>query len=144
MNEWFVRHALNNHRSGASRVNVIAEIGTDRIVGFVTLSAAQIERAFLPKSRQRNQPDPVPVTLLGQLAVDRGWQGQGHADSLVQFALWTALKAAESVGSFAVITHPIDDALRTFYARWNFSDLPFDPRRAMILRMADIEQTLRS
>jgi predicted N-acetyltransferase YhbS len=144
MNAWFARHAWNNQKSGASRVSVITEPESSRIVGYVTLGAAQIERAFLLKSHQRNQPDPVPVTVLGKLAVDVGWQGQGHADSLVQFAMRTALKAAESVGSMGVVTHPLDDALRAFYARWNFSDLPFDPKRAMIVRMADIERTFRS
>lgn len=144
MNAWFARHAWNNHNNGASRVSVVTTTSTGRVVGYVTLSSAQIERAFLPKSHQRNQPDPVPVTLLGQLAVDRVWQGQGLADLLVQFALRAALKAAESVGSLGVITHPIDDAARTFYERWDFIDLPFDPRRAMIIRMADVERTFRS
>ncbi len=144
MNAWFARYAWSNHGSGASRVNVITDAGAGRVVGYVTLSAAQIERAFLPKAHQRKQPDPVPVTLLGQLAVDRAWQGQGCADSLVRFAVRTALKAAESIGSFGVITHSVDDALRAFYARWNFSDLPFDPNRAMIVRMADVERTFRS
>jgi predicted N-acetyltransferase YhbS len=144
MNAWFARHAWNNHHSGACRVNVITAVSTGRIVGYVTLNSAHIERAFLPKSHQRNQPDPIPVTLLGQLAVDLGWQRQGLADSLVQFALRTALKAAENVGSLGVITHPIDDAIRAFYGRWNFVDLPFEPRRAMIVRMADIERSLRS
>ena len=144
MNGWFARHAWNNQKSGACRVTVIAALSTGRIAGYVTLSSAQIERAFLPKSHQRNQPDPVPVTLLGQLAVDRAWQGQGLADSLVQFALRAALKAAESVGSLGVITHPIDDAIRPLYERWDFIDLPFDPRRAMIVRMADVERTFRS
>ena len=122
----------------------MTDVQTAKVVGFVSLSASQIERAFLSKSHQRNQPDPIPVTLLGQLAVDRAWQGRGYADSLVQFAMRAALKAAENVGSFGVVTHPIDDALRAYYARWNFSDLPFDPKRAMIVRMADIERTLLS
>ncbi len=143
LNEWFHRYAWNNHATGASRVSVIEHVETGRIVGYVTLSAAHIERAFLPKSRQRNQPDPVPVTLLGQLAVDRQQQGQGHAFSLLQFALRAALKASESVASTAVITHPLDESLRGFYARWGFSDLPFDPRRAMSSRMVDIQRRLQ-
>ena len=142
LNAWLIRHAWSNHASGASRVNVIAEVSQARIVGFVALSAAQIDRAFLAKPHQRNQPDPVPVTLLGQLAVDLAWQGQGHASSLLQFALRTALLASESVGSAAVVTHPLDESLRQFYARWGFGDLPFDPRRAMILRMVDIRRRL--
>ncbi|HLW90880.1 MAG TPA: GNAT family N-acetyltransferase [Roseiarcus sp.] len=141
LNAWFRRHAWANHASGVSRVNVITERATGRIVGFVTLSASEIERAYLPKSQQWNQPGRLPATLLGQLAVDRAWQGQGHAASLLQFALRTALQAAEAIGSIGVITHPLDDDLRRFYARWGFQELPFDPRRATIVRAVDLRRS---
>ena len=141
LNAWFRRHAWGNHASGASRVNVICDVGSGAIVGYVTLSAAQIERAFLPKSQQRNQPDPLPVTLLGQLAIHKDHRGQGHAASLLLFALKTAVRASESVGSIGVITHPIDDSVRAFYAKWGFQDLPFDPRHAMIARIVDLKKS---
>jgi len=92
-------------------------------------------------SSQRNRPDPVPVTLLCQLAVDKAYQGQGHAVSLLVFALKTALRASEIIGSMGAITHPIDDGVRGFYARWGFQDLPFDPRRAMMVRMVDLQKS---
>ena len=141
LNQWFQRHAWTNHAAGISRTNVICDTVTGEIVGFVTLSSAQIERAFLPKSQQRNKPDPVPVTLLGQLATHRDYQGKGHARSLLLFALRAALRASREVASFDVITHPIDDQVRAFYARWGFQNLPFDPRRAMIVRMVDLERS---
>lgn len=141
MNQWFRRHAWANHTSGMSRVNVMCDVATGRFVGYVTLSAAQIERAALPKPQQRNRPDPVPATLLGQLAVDGEFRGAGHARSLLLFALRTALRASRDIGSFGVITHPLDDAVRGFYSRWGFQDLPFDLRRAMIVRMVDLEKS---
>ena len=144
LNAWFRRHAWRNHVTGVSRVNVIAAAGSGRIVGYVTLSAAQIDRAFLPKPQQRHRPDPVPVTLLGQLAVDKDYQGQGHAASLLLFALTTALHAAQTVGSLGVITHPLDDDVRRFYARWGFQELPFDPHRAMLVRMVDLQRSFAS
>jgi GNAT superfamily N-acetyltransferase len=144
LNLWFRRHAWANQASGASRVTVVTDATSGRIVGYVTLSAAQIERAFLPKPKQRNRPDPLPVTLLGQLAVDKDYQGQGHAVSLLLFALKTALNAAESIGSMGVVTHPLDDNVRGFYARWGFQDLPFDPRRAMLVRMIDLQRVFGS
>lgn len=119
----------------------MCDAATGEIVGYVTLSTAQIERAFLPKPRQRNMPDPVPVTLLGQLAVDKHHQGQGHARSLLLFALRAALRASWEIGSFGVITHPLDDRARMFYRRWGFQDLPCDPRGAMIVRMIDLERS---
>lgn len=140
MNGWFRRHAWVNHQSGVSRVNVICDVASGTIAGYVTLSAAQVERAFLPKAQQRNRPDPLPATLLGQLAIHQDHQGQGHAASLLLLALKTSLRAAEIVGSIGVITHPLDDGVRAFYAKWGFQDLPFDPRRAMLVRMVDLRK----
>jgi GNAT superfamily N-acetyltransferase len=124
-----------------SRTNVICDAATSDIIGFVSLSAAQIERSFLLKTQQRNKPDPVPATLLGQLAVRTEHQGKGHARALLMFALRTALRASQEIGSFGVITHPIDDHVRAFYGRWGFRDLPFDPYRAMIVRMVDLKRS---
>jgi GNAT superfamily N-acetyltransferase len=138
LNTWFRRHAWSNHVAGTSRVNLICDAETNAIVGYVSLSAAQIERAFLRNALQRNRPDPLPVTLLGQLAIHKDHHGQGHAASLLLFALRTSVRASQSVGSIGVITHPIDDRVRAFYAKWGFQDLPFDPHRAMIVRMIDV------
>lgn len=138
LNGWFRRHAWFNHTNGFSRVSMITERETARIVGYVALSAAQIERAHLPKPQQRNRPDPVPVVLLGQLAVDRNFQGKGHAVGLLHYALSAALHVSESIGCMGVITHPLDESMRAFYARWGFQTLPYDPRRAMIVRIADL------
>jgi GNAT superfamily N-acetyltransferase len=140
LNQWFRRHAWFNQVNDISRVNVIADSASGRIVGYVTLSAAQIERGFFPKTMQRNRPEQVPALLLGQLAVDKDYQGQGHGADLLRFALEAAIRVSDSVGGVGVITHPLDETLRGFYARWGFQDLPFDPRRAMIVRMVDLKR----
>ncbi len=144
MNLWFRRHAWTNHAAGISRANVICDGISGPISGYVTLSAAQIERASLPKGRQRNKPDPLPATLLGQLAVDRGHQGKRIARALLRFALRTALRASRDIASWGVIVHPLDEPLRAFYAQYGFQDLPFDPRHAMVVRMIDLESAMRS
>lgn len=140
LNSWFRRNAWRNHVGGVSRVTVLTDRETGAIVGYVSLSSASIQRAFMPKKDQRNRPDPVPATLLGQLAVDHRYQGQGHSRSLLQYALKTALLLSKSIGSVGVITHPLDDDIRAFYERWGFVDLPGDSKRAMIVRMVDLEK----
>lgn len=142
LNHWFRRHAWANHAAGISRVNVVCDDASGAIIGYVTLSAAQIERSSLPKPRQRNKPDPLPATLLGQLAVDREHQGRGIARSLLQFALKASLRASREVASWGIILHPLDESLRAFHARLGFQDLPFDPRRAMVVRMIDLESAM--
>lgn len=141
LNQWFQRFAWPNHQTGVSRTNVILDRETGRIAGFLSLSVAQIERGYFAKRDQQNQPDPAPVTLLGQLAVDKDYQGQGHARSLLYFALKTALRASRHIGSFGVLTHPLDDGVRDFYRRWGFQELPGDPKRSMIVRMRDLERS---
>jgi predicted N-acetyltransferase YhbS len=141
INQWFRRHAWRNQQSGASRTSVVCDRENCAVAGCVALCAAQIERAFLPKSAQRNQPDPLPAILLGQLAVDRRYQGRGTARSLLWFALMTSVRFSKDVGCFGVLTHPLDDGVRGFYRRFGFEDLPFDPGRAMIARIADLERS---
>lgn len=142
LNAWFRRHAWQNHAAGISRVSIICNSASGSIIGYVTLSAAQIEREFLPKAHQRNKPDPVPATLLGQLAVDKSAQGRGHARDLLRYALAASLRASREVGSFGVLTHPLDDQVRPFYRRWGFVDLPFDPGGSMIVRMIDLDRSV--
>ncbi len=138
MNNWLVRHAWNNQKNDATRTNVICNTNNDDLVGYVTLSATHIARSVLAKSQQRNKPDPVPAMLLGQLAVDIKYQGQGYAASLLHFAMKTTLNFSDHVGCYGLITHPLDDEIRKFYQKHGFKDIPYDPRQAMIVRMIDL------
>lgn len=138
LNQWFRSHAWRNQQSGVSRTTVVCDASDGRIVGYVSLSTAQIERAWLPKAQQRNRPDPMPAILLGQLAVDLQWQGRGVARSLMFHALATAVRLSKEVGCFCVLTHPLDDDVRALYASFGFEDLPFDPARAMAVRISDL------
>lgn len=140
LNQWFRRHAWRNQQGGASRTSVVCDQATGAIAGYVALGTAQIERAFLPKAAQRNQPDPLPAILLRQLAVDRRTQNRGCARSLMWFALTTAVRFSRDIGCFGVLTHPLDDEVRAFYRRFGFEDLPGDPGRAMIVRMVDLQR----
>ena len=140
LNLWFRRHAWRNQEAGVSRTNVLCDTASGAVVGYVSLSAAQIERAHLPKPAQRNRPDPLPALLLGQLAVDRQHQGRGYARSLLLFGLETAVRFSKEIGCFGVLTHPLDDGVRAFYTRFGFETLPFDPGRSMVVRIVDLER----
>jgi predicted N-acetyltransferase YhbS len=139
LNQWFRRHAWHNQQAGVSRISVVRDSSTGAIAGYVSLSAAQIECAWLPKPQQRNRPDSIPAVLLGRLAVDRRHQGRGHARSLMFFALTTAVRFSREIGCFCVLTHPLDDGVRAFYRSFGFEDLPFDPTGSMAVRIVDLE-----
>jgi len=140
LNRWFQRHAWRNQATDVSRTNVVCDSDTGQIVGYVTLANSSLQRGFLAKSHQRNMPDPLPVALLGQLAVDVSYQRRGIASSLLFFAYRTVLEASKHVGCTAIITHPLDDSVRAFYAQHGFVDTAFDPDGSMIVRLSEIKE----
>ena len=108
----------------------------------MTLSGAQIERGFPAQAAAASQArSRCRLRCSASLPSTRIIRAESHARSLLLFALRTALRASREIGSFGVITHPVDDRARAFYAHWGFQDLPFDPRRAMIVRMIDLERS---
>jgi predicted N-acetyltransferase YhbS len=139
LNDWFRRHAWRNHRIGDSRINIVCDVETDRIIGYVALCASQVERSRLPKAQQRNRPNGVPMILLGQLAVDLTAQGQGLAIALMKFTFKSALEAAQIIGCVGIVTQPINNDVRIFYEKFGFADLPQDAKGAMLLRLCDIK-----
>ena len=139
LNKWLRDHALRNQKSGVSRTNVVCDSDKGHVVGFVSISAATIERASLKRKLRHGKPDPIPMTLLGQLGVDQHYRGKRLGESLLYFALNTAKSMAEHVGSLGVITHPLNAEARNFYLHYGFEDIPGDDAGAMLLRMVDIE-----
>ena len=138
LNHWFRRHAWRNQELGVSRTTVIWDAEAGSIVGHVSLSTAQVERAWSPKAQQRIRPGPLPAILLCQLAVDLRWQGQGIARSLMFYALTTVVRLSDQVDCFCVLTHPLDGGVWALHAAFGFEDLPFDPARSMAVRIADM------
>ena len=139
LNQWFRRHAWRNRQGGMPRTSVVCDSETGAIVGYVALSASQIEGAHLPRSAQRNRPDPVSAILFGRLAIDRRYHGMGYARSLMLYVLTTAARLSKEMGCLGVLTHPIDDEVWDFHGRFGFEALPFDPERSRIMRIVDLE-----
>ena len=76
LDNWLRRRALANQVSGASKTFVVCE--ENRIAGYYALASGAVSVAAAPGKFKRNMPDPIPVVLLGRLAVDRRWQlGRG-------------------------------------------------------------------
>jgi len=107
------------------------------IIGYYTLSATAVQLATLPEDVTRRLPryPLIPATLLGRLAVDRRFQGQGHGRYLLADALWRAVQS--EIASFAVIVDAKDEDAGRFYRREGF--LPFADAPLRLYRpMSDI------
>ena len=125
LNLWLQRRALNNQRAGVSRTSVVCR--DDCVIAYVSLAAGAIVLAEVPASLRRNMPNPLPVVMLGRLAVDRNYQGLGLGRALVAHAIRLSLQAQQLVGARALLVHAIDDQAAAFYRRMGFRPSPISP-----------------
>jgi GNAT superfamily N-acetyltransferase len=130
LDEWLKRRARRNEAEGASRTFVVS-VGR-RVAGFYCLAAGSVLHTAATGKVRRNMPDPVPILLLGRLAVDRQWQGKGLGVDLLADAVLRAVGAAKSVGVRALLVHAISDDARTFYEKHGFRPSPVEPMTLMI------------
>src|SRR5512137_516087 len=82
LDDWLRRRALQNEESGASRTYVLG-IG-NRVVGYYALAVGAVAHIDAPGRVRRNMPDPVPLIVIGRLAVDRMVQGQAIGPALLR------------------------------------------------------------
>jgi GNAT superfamily N-acetyltransferase len=130
LDDWLRRRALHNEASGASRTYVVC-VGR-KVVGYYALSAGAIAHGQAPGRIRRNMPDPIPVVVLGRLAVDKGSQGKGVGTGLLRDAVLRTLQAAEIAGVRAILVHAISEAAKRFYEKYGFVASPVDPMTLMI------------
>ncbi len=111
------------------------------IKGYYTLSADGIDRAILPEELKKKMPyKNLPVTLLGRLARDSQFKGQGIGELLLADALKRAYQASSEVASFAVVTDPINADATDFYKSFGFISLESG---RMFITMDTIKASLR-
>lgn len=131
LNDWLRRRALANQASGASRTFVAVDAG-QRVLAYYALAAGAVAQAEAPGGIRRNMPDPIPVMVLGRLAVDRGAQGQHLGGALLKDAVLRCLKVTEHAGVRALLVHALSDEARGFYAHYGFEASPANPMTLML------------
>ncbi|MCT8351798.1 GNAT family N-acetyltransferase [Photorhabdus kayaii] len=103
LNEWLSCRALKNNKLGASRTFVICKEDTKDVIGYYCLSAGSINHIESTPSLKRNMPDPIPVVLLGRLAVDVEYQGKKLGALLLQDA-WKRVASTTEQWAFQPYT----------------------------------------
>jgi GNAT superfamily N-acetyltransferase len=130
LDDWLRRRALKNEENGASRAYVVC--AGKRVVGYYALAVGSVAHGEAPGRVRRNMPEPVPVVILGRLAVDRNYHGQNIGSGLVRDAVSRTLQAADIAGIRALLVHAISDQAKRFYEKWGFVASPVEPMTLMI------------
>ncbi|WP_411725673.1 GNAT family N-acetyltransferase [Methyloglobulus sp.] len=130
LNEWLRKCALKNHATGASRCFVLCSGNT--VIGYYSLSAGAISHEVAPKAMRRNMPNPLPVLLLGRLAVDKHYHNKGIGQALLRDAMIRAVNVSGDAGVFAILVHTLTDQAKQFYLSRGFVESPLQPMTLMM------------
>lgn len=131
LNDWLKRRALTNQLNGASRTFVVLD-EDQNIVGYYALAAGAVSHQLATGGVRRNMPDPIPVLVLGRLAVAHRAQGYRVGAALLQDAVLRAMAVAENAGVRALLVHALNDRAKDFYEHYGFLSSPIDPMTLML------------
>jgi GNAT superfamily N-acetyltransferase len=126
LDDWLRQRAWNNLLLAASRTYVVCPAGSNRIVGYFALSMGQILSNEVIGSMRRNMPRQIPAVILGRLAIDQSWHGQGFGRALLADAVRRALRASDEVIARLLVVHAISLAAEAFYRHHGFTRLPVE------------------
>jgi GNAT superfamily N-acetyltransferase len=138
--EWLQKRALANQAGGGSRTHVVCT-AEQRVAGYYALAPGAVAPQLAPGPIRRNMPAPVPVFVLGRLAVDEQFSGMGIGSGLLKDALLRCAQAAQIVGGRALLCHAIDEEAKAFYLKHGFVPSPIEPLTVM-LGLKDIGKSI--
>ncbi|QPC95600.1 GNAT family N-acetyltransferase [Mesorhizobium sp. INR15] len=139
LDHWLKHRALKNQTTGASRTFVACD--GRRGLAYYALASSAITVDAAPGRFRRNMPDPIPVVILGRLAVDQSRQGSGFGRALVRDAGLRVIQAADTIGIRGMIVHALSEEAKAFYMRTGFEPSPLDPMTLMVT-LADLKASL--
>lgn len=128
---WLRHRARKNQASGASRTYVVCD--ASRVLAYYCLASGALCSEQSSSSRfNRNMPNPIPVVILGRLAVDRSLHGKGIGRGLVRDACLRVLQAADILGIRGIVVHALSLEAKSFYEKMGFDAAKNDPMMLMI------------
>jgi GNAT superfamily N-acetyltransferase len=139
LDDWLRRRALKNEGAGASRTYVICAGG--KVRGYYCVAAGSVELIRAPGRVRRNMPDPLPVMVIGRLAVQSELQRRGLGLDLLRDAVQRTRQAARIVGIRAILVHALSEDAARFYRNAGFKPSLLDPMTLMVT-LADVEAAL--
>lgn len=142
LDDWLKARALDNE-GRASRTYVVTAGGDAHhdVIAYYTLATGGVTLREIRRKDRHNLPNPVPVMVLGRLAVDRRHHGQGLGSALLREAMQRTLDISRSVGVRMLLVHAIDDEAVAFYLRYGFHIFPAGSR-TMFLPIETIAEAL--
>lgn len=132
---WLKHRSLKNQTQGASRTYVVCD--ETRVVAYYALASGAVTSTSATGRFRHNMPDPIPVVVLGRLAVDQTLHGRGFGRALLRDAGMRVIQAADAIGIRGMTVNALSDNAKAFYENVGFEPSPLDSHLLM-MTLADL------
>jgi len=142
--EWLRRYARHSTTTGTTRVFVVTEHQSDRVVAYYAWCMAQFQPGAAPERVRKGAGRyPQPVALLARLGVDEYHEGKGLGAGLLQDVFDRLLELSTDIGCRGPLVHAESTEARDFYRHLvpEFEPSPTDALHVVLL-MKDVRRTL--
>ena len=151
LNNYLKLSARKQQRDDMTRVHVVVEEGSVRVLGYHAINLGMMNVDELER-RPRGAPDhgEIPVLFLGQVAVDKAAQGNGLGGILMHHIFEKACMVSDVAGCHAIILDVISDGgedafacRKAWYEGFGFAAFASNPAR-MFLAMKQVRAAVRA
>ena len=122
LNDFLRKRALGNEGKASRTYVVLSRDG--EVVAYYTLATGGVDHGDAPGALERNMPNPLPVMVLGRMAVDLRLARKGLGKGMMREAMQRVLEASVSIGARAMVVHAVDDEAVAFYTPFGFQAFP--------------------
>lgn len=142
--EWLRRFARQSASMGTTKIFVVSETGSDRVVAYYAWCMAQLAIGDAPERLRKGAGRyPQPVALLARLGVDLTHEGKGLGAGLLTDVIARVATLSDEIGCRGLLIHAESQTARNFYLHLipEFEQSPTDELH-LVLMLKDIRRTL--
>jgi hypothetical protein len=142
--EWLRRFARQSTPTGTTKVFVVTEVSSDRVVAYYAWCMAQLDIRDAPdRLRKGAGRSPQSVALLARLGVDVDHEGRGLGAGLLTDVIARVAALSAEIGCRGLLVHAESHTARDFYLHLipEFEQSPTDELH-LVLMTKDIRRTL--
>ena len=134
LNQYLHRYANQDIKRRVSRVFVASPSDMrEQVIGYYSLSAGSLDATDLPEEHRRRLPGyPVPVVMLGRLAIAKTYQGQGLGSIFIANALQRVAQASQVMAVYAMVVDALNERVGDFYRQFGFIPIPSQPLKLFL------------
>lgn len=141
LNDYIQKYVSQDEKKNLCRAYVLLDDDGSSLIGYYTLSSSSVAFEEFPDEMKKRFPKyPVPVALIGRLALGKSFQGQGIGAELIADALKRALAISQELGFAAVIVEAKNAAAVSFYKKFGFVQFQGHPNK-LAISIATIEKS---